>query len=108
MTNETIAHELYLLDFTEGKRDDKGHYADLGTPVTGLIYLYRKHKEQYQYVSLCSYDGRFLEAIVYVYQNPFNSRVKVQQPLLHGLIYRNLNQLFEALEKTYELPKKAA
>lgn len=107
MNNESYAHELYLMGFAEGEKDQRGFYNDIGCPVTGLIYLTRKHSNQYQYVSLTSYKGEFCEAVVNVYQNVYNSRAKVQQTALHLNIYRNLLDLVTALEKVYELPKKS-
>jgi hypothetical protein len=106
MNNELYAHELYLLGFEEGSKDSRGFYNDIGCPVTGLIYLHREHNGQHQYVSLTSYKGEFVEAIVQVYQNVYNSRAKVQQPSLHTGIYRNLLELTDALDKVYELVKK--
>ena len=107
MNNELYAHELYLLGFQDGPKDSRGFYNDIGSPVTGLIYLHREHNGQYQYVSLTSYKGEFVEAIVQVYQNVYNSRAKVAQPSLHNGIYRNLLELTNALDKVYESAKKS-
>ena len=107
MNNELYAHELYLLGFQDGPKDSRGFYNDIGSPVTGLIYLHREHSGQHQYVSLTSYKEEFCEAILQVYQNVYNSRAKVAQPSLHVNIYRNLRDLTSALEKVYELAKKS-
>jgi len=107
MNNELYAHELYLLGFEEGVKDSRGFYNDIGCPVTGLIYLHREHNKQHQYVSLTSYKGEFVEAIVQVYQTVYNSRAKVAQPSLHTGIYRNLLELTYALDKVYESAKKS-
>ena len=107
MNNELYAYELYLLGFQDGVKDARGFYNDIGCDVTGLIYLHREHNGQHQYVSLTSYKGEFVEAIVQVYQNVYNSRAKVAQPSLHVNIYRNLRDLTSALEKVYELAKKS-
>ena len=107
MNNELYAHELYLLGFEEGAKDARGFYNDIGCDVTGLIYLHREHNRQHQYVSLTSYKGEFVEAIVQVYQNVYNSRAKVQQSPLHATLYRTLKDVVAAVSKVYELPKKS-
>ena len=118
MTNETLSTKLLALGFQEGERDPKNpeNYADLGTPVTGLWYGYRVHQGQWQYVSLCSHLGRFVEAVVIVYQTRFNSRQKSQQSPLFATLVRSLTpsplcrsftDLSEVLSKKYDLPKKA-
>lgn len=107
MNNELYAHELYLLGFQEDAKDSRGFYNNIGSPVSGLIYLHREHNGQHQYVSLTSYKGEFCEAILQVYKNVYNSRAKVAQPSLHNGIYRNLLELSDALEKVYELAKKS-
>lgn len=110
MKNTLITLNLREMGFVEGIRDKNDYYADLGAPVNGLVYLTRKHKDQFQYVSLCGAhdEDRFLEAVVHIYQFVFNSRAKVQQPLLHVNIHRNLDELVAALDKIYELPKKVS
>lgn len=107
MKNEVLKTALENLGFKQGARDKNNYYDDLGTPVTGLVYLTRKHENQYQYVSLCSYENEFREAVVNVYQNVYNSRAKVQQTALHGTIYRTLEDVVAAVSKVYELPKKS-
>ena len=107
MKNDTLKTSLENLGFKQGARDKNNYYEDIGTPVTGLVYLTRKHENQYQYVSLCSYENEFVEAVVNVYQNVYNSRAKVAQPSLHTGIYRTLLELTGALDKVYELAKKS-
>lgn len=109
MTNQTLATTLLSLGFVEGDRDPKNpaHYADLGTPVTGLWYGHREYKGQWQYVSLCSYLGEFVEAVIIVYEKKFNSRQKLQQSPLFATLARSLTDLTPHLEKVYDLPKKA-
>ena len=102
MKNDTLKTSLENL-----KNDKNNYYEDIGTPVTGLVYLTRKHENQYQYVSLCSYENEFVEAVVNVYQNVYNSRAKVQQSPLHATLYRTLKDVVAAVSKVYELPKKS-
>lgn len=108
MTNAEMTTAMQALGFTEGPRDPKNPtwYADLGTPVTGLWYGHRVHLGQFQYVSLCSYLGDFVEAVFHVYEAKFNSRLKPQQTAVFATLYRNLPELTEAVSKKYELPKK--
>jgi hypothetical protein len=56
---------------------------------------------------LCSYENEFVEAVVNVYQNVYNSRAKVQQSPLHATLYRTLEGVVAAVSKVYELPKKS-
>ena len=110
MTNAEMTVQLEKLGFVEGEKDPKNPtwYADLGTPVTGLWYGHRVHEGQYQYVSLCSYLGDFVEAVVVVYQAKFNSRLKPQQTALFAGLCRNLPDLQGTVAKKYELPKGKA
>jgi hypothetical protein len=107
MKNEFLKTSLENLGFKQGARDKNNYYEDIGTPVTGLVYLTRKHENQHQYVSLCSYENEFVEAVVDVYQNVYNSRAKVQQTPLHATLYRTLEDVVAAVNKVYELPKKS-
>lgn len=109
MTNANLATTLLSLGFVEGERDPKNpaNYADLGTPVTGLWYGHRVYQGQWQYVSLCSYLGEFVEAVILVYQTRFNSRQKSQQTALFSGISRSEDHLDLALGKVYDLPKKS-
>lgn len=101
---------MLALGFTEGERDQKNSawYADVGTPADGLWYGHRVHQGQWQYVSLCSYLGDFVEAVFTVYQNRFNSRLKPQQTAVFASLYRNLPDLTEAVSKKYETTKAKA
>lgn len=109
MTNTDLTTTLLSLGFVEGEHDPKNlaHYADLGTTVTGLWYGQREYKGQWQYVSLCSYLGEFVEAVVVVYQTKFNSRQKSQQSPLFSTLARSAVDLLPHLEKVYDLPKKS-
>jgi len=110
MTNAEMTVQLEKLGFVEGEKDPKNPtwYADLGSPVTGLWYGHRFYEGQWQYVSLCPYSGDFVEAVVQVYQNKFNSRLKPQQTPLFGGLFRNFPDLQAAVSKKYELPKGKA
>jgi hypothetical protein len=107
MTNAEMTTAMQALGFTEGARDEKDPlaYADVGSPVTGLWYGHRVHLGQFQYVSLCSYLGVFVEAVFVVYEKKFNSRLKPQQTALFATLYRNLPDLTEAVAKKYEFAK---
>ena len=102
--------KMLALGFTEAARDPKNptFYADLGTPVTGLWRGERTYQGQFQYVDLCSYLGDFCEAVVTVYQNRYNSRLKPQQTALFAGLCRSESDLLPLLEKKYELPKVKA
>lgn len=110
MNNNTLANKLISLGFVEGERDVKNPtwYADLGTPVTGLWYGSRVFEGQYQYVSLCSYLGEFVEAVVQVYDKPFNSRQKPPQTPLYSGLERSLSDLPTVITTKYLPPKKPA
>lgn len=106
MDNNTLAAELLALGFKEGERDKNGFCADLGTPVQGLWYLQRVFGGQYQYVSLCSYEGKFLEAVVQVHEKVFNSRAKVQPKPWFVALPRTREELLPMLDKVYPNPEE--
>jgi len=110
MTNQSMTTKMLALGFAEAARDPKNpsFYADLGTPVTGLWRGERTYQGQFQYVDLCSYLGDFVEAVVTVYQNRYNSRLKPQQTAVFAGLCRSESDLTSAVEKKYELPKAKA
>ena len=50
MKNDTLKTSLENLGFKQGARDKNNYYEDLGTPVTGLVYLTRNHENHYQQI----------------------------------------------------------
>ncbi len=102
MKNHLVADCLRFHGFNDG--DVKG---DLNIPLRGFVYLTRVYEGQFQYVSLCEYDGEFLEAPTHIYAEKYNSRAKQNQSPLHGTIYRDVDELVAAVNKVYPLPKKA-
>lgn len=117
-----MAYDLMVLGFTLGGAiGPKGDISD--RPIANLVYLHRAHvprgvsgsdyhpggapSPQHQYVSLvCAHDdGRFLEAVVQVYEKPFNPRAKPRQVSLHSMIHRDWESLLAAVAIMYPLPK---
>lgn len=86
-----------LYGFVDGYQEK-----DLGFHREWLIYLTRRtKKDQYQHLWLTTYDDRFVESILYVYSKPFNPRARPAQATLHCAIYRSMDEIVKAVEKTY-------
>jgi hypothetical protein len=89
MKNVELADKLRTLGFADGDITK-----DLGATVSELIYLGRTVNGKWQYVSLCAYEGRFLEAVVQVYAKQFNSRSKERQTPVLSVIARSQEEIF--------------
>ncbi len=101
----TLLRPLGFLDADSTMVSDK--------PVLGLIYLTRQHQGQHQYVSLCHYEGRFLEAVLYVYGVAFNvkaargKRVDAEKrggAPIYANIARSWEDLAPLLDSVYKAP----
>ncbi len=97
-------HHVYdravALGFTE-----REHVPELSDrPIQELVYLARVHEGQHQYVSLCHYEGRFLEAVVEVFWVSRNGKAKrvgkLRDQQLKGAapLYVNIARDWETLE----------
>lgn len=91
-----LAAALAYVGFVERNHDD---FTDKGKTISGLVYMYREYEGQHQYVSLCSYDGVFLEAVVEVFEKVRNTRKPVKP--LHCTIYRDPDSLMATLARVY-------
>ncbi len=91
--------------FVEGQYED---FFDKDKAPKYVIYLTRSFGDpkQYQYITFTSYDGKFVEATLFVYEHPFNSRAKKKQLVLYCNLFRNFDEILEAVGKTYTLPEE--
>lgn len=78
-------------------------------PPHGLAYLTRTHEGQHQCLSLIyTHDrSRFLEAVLLVYERPYDARSKVRQtPLCARTLRGGLEEVLSAVATIYpSLPK---
>lgn len=105
----TVADQACALGFEEVSYDLSDRL------VKELVYLRRVHEGQHQYVSLCFYEGRFLEAVIEVFHCPRHSKAKrhgrVSEQQKRGAIplYANLARDWETVAgmvgRTYDLAK---
>lgn len=88
---------LRILGFVEA---DQSMLSD--KPIAGLTYLTRVYGGQHQYVSLCSHEGRFCEAVFHVYAAAFNPKARGKRAQLEqrggAPIYANIARSWEDLE----------
>ena len=103
MTNETLTEALLAKGFTHADQ-----VKDFGSVLDGVVYLRRVRDWEHQHVSLCSYLGDFVEAVVLIYDKPYNSRLKPQQTALFAALPRNLEDLLTVIEKKYAQPTKSS
>lgn len=96
-----IATTLRDSGFVEGNIEK-----DLGTVVKGLIYLYRCHQGQHQYVSLMSYAGNFCGFVVLVFEKQFNSRAKPPMVPIFSATNRWSYDIYVMVDKVYNIPTK--
>ena len=100
MTTAALADRFRALGFTDGD-----WFRDLtDKPIEGLVYLTRIHEGQHQYLSLLSgpwYRAPFIEAVLLVYAQPFNSRAKVRQTPLAARLLRSVEEVELAVAATY-------
>lgn len=91
---------LRSMGFTDGD-----WFKDLtDRPIRGLVYLTRTHEGQHQYLSLlyAPWDEvTWLEAVLLVYEAPFNSRAKVRQQPLCARTLRSLDEVMAAVGTVY-------
>lgn len=101
-----LAPYLRALGFTDGD-----WFRDLtDRPVKGMVYLTRTYQDQRQQLSLLSgpWEGApFTEAVLLVYERPFDPRAKVRQtPLCARTIRGGLEEVLSAVSTVYSpLPK---
>lgn len=102
-----LAELFRVLRFMDAdKEKDLGK--DLTADLKRMPYLRRVHHDQHQHLSLVTnHTGLFLEAVLMVYVEPYNSRAKSPKAPLHSGLYRTMPELLVAVDKVYELPKKA-
>jgi hypothetical protein len=102
-----VAQAAYALGFQDIVYDlsDK--------PVSELVYLLRVKEGQWQYVSLCHYEGRFLEAVIEVFHRARDHKArrvgKLRDQQLKGAapLYCNIARDWATIEamvgRVYEL-----
>lgn len=93
-----IVDRLRALGFTDR---DQLELSD--RPIVGLTYVERAHEGQLQYVSVCTHEGRFCEAVIEVYATPKNTRAKRRQVNLAPIIARSLGEIEAAVGRVYAL-----
>ena len=107
MTPAQMTTRLLSLGFTLGADQKEEQIKDLGLYREWLIYLKRRvggpppTPFQYQHLWLTTYDDRFVEALLFVYPKPYNSRAKPPMQPLHCMIYRTLDEIVAAAGKIY-------
>ncbi len=95
MTPNEMISNLRALGFADA---DQKLVSD--KPVIGLSYLYRAYKGEHQYVSICTDEGRFLEAVVQVYATQLTPKAR-GVVTLGGTIAREWGMLVELVSRTY-------
>lgn len=96
LTPDNITSKLKAVGFVDGDINK-----DIGSIINGVVYLHRKLNNQYQYISLCSYEGKFLEAVFHVYEQQYNSRQKTPMIPIHSVILREEKDIMDSIEVKY-------
>jgi hypothetical protein len=92
---------------------------DFGMEVEGVYYAVRKREAIYEYVSLMSYEGRFVEACYELFMAEKNTRkpkgmLKYSEMIKRGFsplaasLPRSLHELAQVVQKTPEEVKAEA
>lgn len=91
------------MGFTLGEDQKAEQTKDLGFYREWLIYLKREVSSpsspspQYQYLWLTTYDDRFVEAILFTYPKPFNSRARPAMQPTQCCICRTMEEIEKAV-----------
>lgn len=108
MTPEQMTARLLSMGFTLGEDPKAEQVKDLGFYREWLTYLKRRaggpHPApfQYQHLWLTSYDNRFVEAVLFVYAKPLNSRARPPMQPVHCSICRTMEEIEVAVGRVYE------
>ena len=85
--------------------DDPDRYFDKGKAPAYVTCLIRQHGHpaQHQYLTLTHAhdDGRFLEACLQVYAQPWDPRAKRRQLPLYSNLLRSLDEILAAVNAVY-------
>lgn len=96
LNKEDLLNQFLSLGFTQGDQ-----VKDLGFSRDYLLYFQRAFEKQYQYLWLTFYENSFVEAVLYVYSKPFNSRSKPAMAPIHAYPYRSLTDVLGAVDCKY-------